>query len=229
MSIQLLEAQELGIESRKEGLDANAERDMARESSRDSEEAVSKSGRRGEMGQICCHPGGIRHIGKSVVKDGARLRGSVQHQCALSAVWSTVMRQAAARLVYFRCPVTCHVTLVTGMLVFLSSSSLPHYPQLTIAMNSAFQDHKYCLASCSGGHHGQGLIKLVNKLLDIFSNLGACPHLLHCITAYSCSMLNLIHMMCGLSRWGPWGVGHAPGCPWHLCLPYLSSPQRRRW
>jgi hypothetical protein len=54
---------------------------------------------------------------------------------AMCAECGVVMRQAAARLVYFRCPVTGHVTLVTGMLVFLSSSSLPHYPQLAIAMN----------------------------------------------------------------------------------------------
>jgi hypothetical protein len=32
------------------------------------------------MGWICCHPGGIRHIGQSVVKGGARLRASVQQQ-----------------------------------------------------------------------------------------------------------------------------------------------------
>jgi hypothetical protein len=32
------------------------------------------------MGWICCCPGGIRHIGQSVVKGGARLRASVQQQ-----------------------------------------------------------------------------------------------------------------------------------------------------
>lgn len=56
-------------------------------------------------------------------------------------------------------------------------------------------------SSCSGGHHGRGLIKLVIKLQDTFSNPGARPRLLLCVIVYSCSTLTPSHVVCGLCRW----------------------------
>ncbi len=55
------------------------------------------------------------------------------------------------------------------------------------------------------------LIKLVNRLQDTFSNLGARPRLTYiALLSTHCLTLTLSRMMRGLCRWG---AGHAPvGC-----------------
>jgi hypothetical protein len=57
----------------------------------------------------------------------------------------------------------------------------------------------------------EDLIKLVNKLQDTFSNLGARPrHTYIALLSTLCSTLTLPRAMRGICRWG---AGHAPvGC-----------------
>ena len=67
----------------------------------------------------------------------------------------------------------------------------------------------------------EDLIKLVNKLHDTFSNLGARPHLLHHATVYSCSTLTPSRTVRSLCRWG---AGHAlAGCGMQVSCPVIMS------